>query len=115
MHLTDAAAEKRTQELSARRRLIEEEEARQRNEAENKRIAEVMELVGRRALQRATAWKAAQQEAQRVRAERDASEQQAEKSKKRKRQIEDEQNQQTAITQSVRRLATWRRIRLSGF
>jgi len=114
---TDDAAKTRTQEMAARRRSIEEEEARQRREeqdAETKRIAEAMEVVRRSELQRATAWKAAQQEAQRIQAERDVSKLQAEQSKKKKRQIEDEQNQQAVITQAVSRVATWKRIRLSG-
>jgi hypothetical protein len=117
LHSTDDATKNRTQEMAARRRLIEEEEARQRREeqeAETKRITEAMEAVRRRELQRATAWKAAQEEAQRIQAERDVSKQQAEQSEKRKRQIEDEQNQQAAITQCVSRVASWKRVRLSA-
>jgi len=114
---TDDAAQQRTQEMATRRRLIEEEEARQRREeqdAETKRIAEAMEIVRRRESQRAAAWKSAQQEAQRIQAERDVSKQQAEQSERKKRQFEDEQNQQAVITQAVSRVSTWKRVRLSS-
>lgn len=107
-------AKQRAAEMAARRKIIEQEEARQRlaeQEAESKRMAEVMEVMRRREAQRAAAWKAAQEEAQRIQAKRAIFKQQAEQSEKRKRQAEDEQNQQQIIDQSISRLSSWKRIR----
>lgn len=116
LYSAEDLAKQRSAEMAARRRLIEEEEARQRRaeqEAESKRLAEAIEKVRRREALRAAEWKAAQEEAQRIRAERAVFKQQAEQHERRKRQAEDELNQQAVITRSVSRVAMWKRIRLS--
>merc|ERR1711907_115143 len=112
---TEDAAKRRSAEMAARRRMIEEEEARLRRaeqEAESKKQAEIRELARRRDAERAAAWKAALEEAERIRAERDRHRRTVEQHERKKRQLEDEAAQQAVISSCVSRMSAWKKARL---
>merc|ERR1711907_309236 len=95
--------------------MIEEEEARLRRaeqEAESKKQAEIRELARRRDAERAAAWKAALEEAERIRAERDRHRRTVEQHERKKRQLEDEAAQQAVISSCVSRMSAWKKARL---
>lgn len=116
MFAIEDLAKRRSAEMAARRRLIEEEEARLRRaeqEAESKRQAEIREIARRREAERAAAWKAALAEAERIRAEKDKFRMQVEQHERKKRMVEDEAAQQAVIFKAVSRVSTWKKQRLA--
>lgn len=104
--------ELRTQQLTAKRKLFEMEEAAHRaaehklQEMEKKRAEE---LVTEQQRQRAEDWKRAQVLTQRIRTERAVAKQH----ERQKWLLKDEQQQQAAVMQSVNRVALWKRARLA--
>jgi len=110
-HLT----EMRTQQLAAKRKLFEVEEAahraaeQERQDIEKERTAEALALVSKEQHQRAEDWKHAQLRAQQVRAEQAVAKQH----ERVKWHLKDQQQQQLVIAHSLNRVALWKRARLA--
>ena len=110
-HLTEV----RTEQLAAKRKLFEIEEAahraaeQKRQDTENERTVEALALVSKRQHQRAEDWKRAQICAQQVREEQTVAKQH----EREKWHLKDHQQQQLVIRSSVARVTLWKRARLA--
>ena len=110
-HLTEV----RTEQLAAKRKLFEIEEAahraaeQKRQDTENERTVEALALVSKRQHQRAEDWKRAQICAQQVREEQTVAKQH----EREKWHLKDYQQQQLVIRSSVARVTLWKRARLA--
>ena len=102
----------RTQQLAAKRKLFQMEEAAHRAAAQKLQEMEKRrpeELLSKQQQQRADDWKRAQVLTERIRTERAVAKQH----EREKLLMKDEQQQQAAVFQSVNRVALWKRARLA--